>query len=196
MAVAEKLDVFGTVDGLPLDSQASMAGLKVRSGPSVVQWSGAASPKISTAEDLEASGSAPESGQVKVVRPEYQDKKTNEWESITQSWEGRVIYNDFDAKEFVAIIKDLTCNSNPDEEVVIGYESVLQSDLSLISDGAVFFWNIGSCRKFSVSGKIGPSRHKYEIRFRRLPAISAVRLAEIRKQSKELSERLHGNHSA
>jgi hypothetical protein len=197
MAVAENLDFYGTADAFPVDSKDSKVSYETRLGPKVVAGAEALSSKLSTPVDLVgAVESSSEIGKVHVVRPEYNDKKASKWESIVQTWEGRVIYDDPVAQEFVAIIKDLTCKSNPDEEVVIGYESVLQSDLPLISGGAVFFWNIGRYRKYSFSGKIGPSKHKYEIRFRRLPPMSAERLAEIRKQSKELSERLHGNHPA
>ncbi|HEJ1056644.1 TPA: hypothetical protein SLP05_004257 [Pseudomonas putida] len=197
MAVAERVDAYGTVDGLPFDDKASMVAPNLRQGPAVIPSHEPTSRKSSTAEVMvECIGSSPQSGAVKVVRPESTENRISAWENISQSWEGRVIYNDPDAREFVAVIRDLTCRSNPDEEVVIGHESVLHSDLELISDGAVFFWNIGSSRKILASGKLGPSKHKYEIRFRRLPPMSAERLAEIRKQSKELSERLHGNHSA
>jgi hypothetical protein len=197
MAVAEKLDFYGTADAFPADSQDSKVSYETRLGPNVVAGAEAVSSKLSTPGDLAGVvESSAEIGKVHVVRPEYSDKKASEWESIVQTWEGRVIHDDPAAQEFIAIIRDLTCRSNPDEEVVIGYESVLPSDLPLISGGAVFFWNIGRYRKYSVSGKIGPSKHKYEIRFRRLPPMSAERLAEISKQSKELSERLHGNHPA
>ncbi len=197
MAVAERLFAFDTANGLPVDDNASIVALHVRPGPDVIPSRDAVSSKDSTAKDIVGQiGSSPEIGKVKVVRPEYGNKKLSEWEKISQSWEGRVIFDDRKAREFVAVIRDLTCKENPDEEVVIGYESVLHSDIDLISDGAVFFWNIGTCRKILASGKIGPSKNKYEIRFRRLPPMSAEKLAEIRKQSKELSERLHGNHSA
>lgn len=197
MASAERSEPFETFDILPPDEQSSVVAPSLRGGPDVVPLRETSSSKKGTAQYLaEVVASAPDTGRVKVVRPEYQVKKSCEWEAITQSWEGRVVFDDKDSQEFVAVIKDLTCRSNPDEEVVIGYESVLNSDRDLIADGAVFFWNIGSSRKYLSSGKLGPSKHKYEIRFRRLPPISPQKLAEIRKHSKELSERLHGNHSA
>ena len=128
------------------------------------------------------------------AKPSPVERKSSEWEAIVQTWEGRVVSDDPEAQEFVAIIRDLTCKTNPEEEVVIGYESVLASDVSLIEEGAVFFWNIGRYRKYSEStGKQGPSKHKFEIRFRRLPPLSADRLSEILEISKRMSERLHAN---
>ena len=116
------------------------------------------------------------------------------WAEITQTWEGRVVLNSPEAREFVAVISDKTCRSNPDEEVVIGYESVIGSDIDLISEGAVFFWSVGKYRKYSeVTGKVGPAVNKYELRFRRLPPIPRETIEEIRKLSKGLSSQIHGH---
>lgn len=156
--------------------------------------------KKSTLFDTSISIVPESSGEQELVHlagPAPVHKKNFEWEAIVQTWEGRVIFNDPDEKEFVAIIRDITCKSNPDEEVLIGYESILASDVELVEEGAVFFWNIGRYRKYSeVTGKPGPSKHKFEIRFRRLPPLSAARLSEIMEMSTRMSERLHANYSA
>lgn len=135
-------------------------------------------------------------GEPHAHRPTIENNRNYEWECIAQSWEGRVIYNDPSESEFVAIIRDLTAKENPDEEVVIGYESVLESDRELISEGSIFFWNVGRQRKVSSDGKSGPSINKFEIRFRRLPPLGVHRVQEIRRVSKDLAEELHGNQSA
>lgn len=139
--------------------------------------------------------SASRSNEMKIVKaPAIVEKKASVWSEISQTWEGRVIENIPDSKEFVAIISDRTCRTNPDEEVVIGYESVLESDIELISEGAVFFWNVGKFRKYSErTGKIGPAKNKYEIRFRRLPPISLEKMREIKELSIGLSKIIHGH---
>lgn len=129
-----------------------------------------------------------------VKAPSSVERNVSGWVSISQSWEGRVIANNPPEKEFVAVISDKTHSENPDEEVVIGYESVLPSDIELIAEGAVFFWNVGAYRqRVDSSGKIGPSKNKYELRFRRLPPLSPDRLREIQDLSKRLSSLIHGN---
>jgi len=128
------------------------------------------------------------------ILPKYVDKRPSTWERIIQSWEGRVIHNKPDMKEFVAIISDRTNKSNPDEEVVIGYESILTSDRELISEGAVFFWNFGRYRLYSESsGTLRESRKRFEIRFRRLPSISAEKAKEILEESKRIALKIHGH---
>ncbi|NVZ38777.1 hypothetical protein HX786_11875 [Pseudomonas sp. 21615526] len=150
---------------------------------------------VSSIDYVPSAVSAREVGDMRVIRaPESAIKKTSVWSEINQTWEGRVIENSPGSREFVAIISDRTCKSNPDEEVVIGYESVIESDLDLISEGAVFFWNIGKYRKYSEkSGKVGPAVNKYELRFRRLPPVSAETIEHIKTLSKGLSKIIHGH---
>ncbi|WP_256831747.1 hypothetical protein [Pseudomonas sp. Pse1] len=149
----------------------------------------------SSADQAPVAASASEVGEMRAVRaPESVVKKASVWSEIYQTWEGRVVENSPEQREFVAIISDRTCRSNPDEEVVIGYESVINSDLGLITEGAVFFWNVGKYRKYSEkNGKIGPAVNKYELRFRRLPPISAETIEEIKHLSKGLSKIIHGH---
>ncbi|TBW01367.1 hypothetical protein E0E52_19710 [Azotobacter chroococcum] len=131
---------------------------------------------------------------LEVVRPAVRgEHKASVWEKIIQSWEGRVVFNSPDDREFTAIISDRTCRSNPDEEVVIGYEHVLDSDKDLIEEGAVFYWNIGRYRKYSKkTGKIGPSENKYEIRFRRLPNVDSRQVEKIIETAQRISAKIHG----
>jgi hypothetical protein len=149
----------------------------------------------SSADQAPFAASASEVRDMRVIRtPESVEKRASVWSEINQTWEGRVVENSPESREFVAIISDRTCRSNPDEEVVIGYESVIESDIDLISEGAVFFWNIGKYRKYSEkTGKIGPAVNKYELRFRRLPPISAETFEEIKHLSKGLSRIIHGH---
>lgn len=114
------------------------------------------------------------------------------WEKVIQTWEGRVVCNLPDEREFVAIISDLTCRGNPNEEVVIGYDSVIPSDISLIAEGAVFFWNVGRYRTISKQ-RMNPSRNHFEIRFRRLPPISEGKLFEIKVEAQRLINKLYAD---
>ena len=149
----------------------------------------------SSAAQVSIPESSGDGGDMRMVRvPESFEKKVSIWSEINQTWEGRVIENSPENREFVAIISDRTCRENPEEEVVIGYESIIESDIGLISEGAVFFWNVGKYRKFSeVSGKIGPAVNRYELRFRRLPPISKETIEEIKNLSKGLSKIIHGH---
>lgn len=117
------------------------------------------------------------------------------WEKVIQTWEGRVVCNIPGEQEFVAVISDVTRKSNPDEEVVIGYDSVMPSDIALITEGAVFFWNIGRYRTIS-NQRLNPSKNHFEIRFRRLPPISEEKLREIKAEAQRLTNNLYADKSA
>ncbi|MGU9808438.1 hypothetical protein [Pseudomonas sp. LF052] len=156
--------------------------------------------KLPSGEDSSAESMAsPESSdggpKMRVIKaPASADKSFSGWSEVNQTWEGRVVENSPELREFVAVISDRTCRSNPDEEVVIGYESVIKSDIDLIAEGAVFFWNIGKYRKCSEGkGKVGPAVNKYELRFRRLPPISKETVEEIKQLSKGLYKIIHGH---
>ncbi len=149
----------------------------------------------SSAESLASPESSDEGPKMRIIKaPASAEKSFSGWSEVSQTWEGRVVENSPELREFVAVISDRTCRSNPDEEVVIGYESVIKSDIDLIAEGAVFFWNIGKYRKYSDDkGKVGPAVNKYELRFRRLPPISKETIEEIKLLSKGLSRIIHGH---
>ena len=122
--------------------------------------------------------------------PTASTTKSNQWHRIAQSWFGRVIEVDRENKEFTAIISDRTNKSNPDEIVTIGFESIKSSDEDLVSSGAIFHWVIGQYRRLNATtGKLGPAVNHYEIRFRRLPAITPERLADIKATSKLMAQK-------
>jgi hypothetical protein len=149
----------------------------------------------SSAGHISLPGSSGGGREMRVIKaPAEMDRGFSGWSEINQTFEGRVVENSPELREFIAVISDRTCRSNPDEEVVIGYESVISSDIDLIAEGAVFFWTIGKYRKYSEGkGKIGPAVNKYELRFRRLPPISEEAIAKIKQLSKGLSYIIHGN---
>lgn len=149
----------------------------------------------SSSESANLPASSSNGGDMRIVKsPESVGGSFSGWSEINQAWEGRVVENNPGEREFVAVISDRTDPSNPDEEVVIGYESVINSDIELIAEGAVFFWSIGKYRNFlTASGKVGPAVNKYELRFRRLPPISKETIEEIKVLSKGLYNRIHGH---
>lgn len=81
-----------------------------------------------------------------------------------EKWEGYVTKVGED--DFHATVVDLK-NNNPDEEVTIPFDQINKTDQHLIVEGAVFYWNIG----YETRG--GQRRNISEIRFRRMPKISA-----------------------
>lgn len=128
-----------------------------------------------------------------VVKTEvHVPNKASQWEAVLQSWEGRVVDVNLDKKEFTALIADRTNRNNPDELVEIEFHHVKKSDVCLISVGSVFYWNIGRFRKY-IKNRLGPSQNHFEIRFRRLPPLSADKLKEIQRLSEGLASRLNGD---
>jgi len=127
----------------------------------------------------------------KVVKDETRsDAKASVWETILQSWEGRVVDVDSSDGLFTAVITDRTNKNNPDEFIEIDFEHVKHSDRELVQSGAIFYWNIGRFRKYS-EGRIGPSVNHFEIRFRRLPPLSPETLEGIRRTSARMASRFH-----
>lgn len=116
------------------------------------------------------------------------------WEVILQSFVGRVIGSCEETSEFTAVISDRTDPSQEDEVVTIDYDFVKASDRQLISEGAIFYWNIGRYRVWdSASEKLGPSRNHYEIRFRRLPPISKEAAEKIQRDSRLLANKINAD---
>lgn len=112
-----------------------------------------------------------------------------EWVDIVQSWEGRIIAVDSNNNELTAVITDRTNRSHPDEEVVIDLSAIKKSDLSLVQEGAVFYWNIGKMR----TNKRGTIKNASDIRMRRLPGFNKAQLDRARTLGKSIAERLHAD---
>lgn len=133
--------------------------------------------------------------EVRLNRPSMVDVCGSRWAHVVQSWKGRVVYDDKDRKEFVAILSDKTNPGNYDEEVLLPYSAVTPSDVKLISEGAVFFWTIGKfqTKNKGDASKPGPIINMQQLRFRRLPGLSEVQVAEIKEISRRIAEKLNGN---
>lgn len=192
LSLAKRDDAFSTnpVEG---PSEKSVA---VSCGPEILVKT---EPESSDRTDIqrEPSGGTLMDGAIrktfKVVKTEERsDARAAVWESIVQSWEGRVLDVDPAANLFTALIVDRTTKNNPDELVEIDLEYVKESDRGLVCSGAIFYWNIGRFRKY-LQGRVGPSVNHFEIRFRRLPPLSPEVLEGIRRTSARMASRFHGD---
>ena len=102
---------------------------------------------------------------------------------LLQMWEGRVLFIDNDRQEFTAIIIDKTNLDLADEKVYLSIEEIPRNDLSLLKEGAVFYWSIGYA---DYPGR--PRTRESRIRFRRLPKWSSQELNKARETGASLAK--------
>ncbi len=99
-----------------------------------------------------------------------------------QKWEGTVLQVLEDS--FFARLVDLT-NDGVDEEAEFPVEEVSDADRSLITPGAVFYWNIGYIDNIS-----GQRTRASVIRFRRLPVWRPEELERAKRKAQHISDLL------
>jgi hypothetical protein len=99
-----------------------------------------------------------------------------------QKWEGTVLQILEDS--FFARLVDLT-SGGVDEEAEFPVEEVSDADRSLITPGAVFYWNIGYIDSIS-----GQRTRASMIRFRRLPVWRPEELERARRKAQHISDLL------
>lgn len=100
--------------------------------------------------------------------------------AVLQKWEGTV--SAIAEGEFVAVIRDLTIPSLPEEEATFSMEEVSEADRSLLALGAVFYWSIGY--ELTLSG----NRQRVSlIRLRRLPAWTRREIEDVRRDAEKLA---------
>lgn len=116
-------------------------------------------------------------------KPLYQHPvRANDSYKSLQKWEGYVVENKKDM--FIARLIDLT--SEGEEEIAeIPIAEISESDLDLLSVGAVFYWNIAY--KDSVSGQ---RERVSTIRFRRLPMWTKKELEDAKEKGRTLFNKL------
>lgn len=107
---------------------------------------------------------------------------------LLQMWEGRVLYVDNNNQEFSAIITDKTNPAMADEKVSLSIEEISPNDLSLLKEGAVFYWSIGYA---DYPGR--PRTRESRIRFRRLPKWSFQELNQARETGANLAKFFSSN---
>lgn len=104
--------------------------------------------------------------------------------AVLQKWEGTVL-SIADNEEVVAVVRDLTDRSSPDEEATFSIEEFAPSDRSLMVPGAIFYWNIGY--RTTDSGQ----RERVSVfRFRRLPGWTRSEIEAVRRKAQSLKELL------
>jgi hypothetical protein len=68
--------------------------------------------------------------------------RESKWKvTVLQRWIGVVAR--VEANHFFAVLSDATATQNPAEQVELDLREVSESDLSLVADGATFYWSIG-----------------------------------------------------
>jgi hypothetical protein len=102
---------------------------------------------------------------------------------LLQQWEGTV--TTVNAEEFVAVLRDLTQLTRPEEEASFPIEEVPDPDRSLLVPGGVFYWTIG----YEVT-PTGTRKTVSMLRFRRLPAWGESELRRVRADAERLQKLL------
>jgi hypothetical protein len=103
-----------------------------------------------------------------------------------QVWEGTVVKRLEDS--FVARVIDQTKPTNPEEQVTFSFDEVSADDLGLVTEGASFYWRIGTER--SPAGQV---KNVSLINFRRLPQWSNASMDRAERNAKELASILFRN---
>jgi len=101
---------------------------------------------------------------------------------LLQEWDGRVLAIANGGKELVALLRDLTVPSNPEEEITLDMMEVSEGDRPLVLKGALFYWTIGY--EYGPGGQL--TRFS-RIRFRRIPSLSRRELDAARQEGERLA---------
>jgi hypothetical protein len=96
--------------------------------------------------------------------------------TLLQQWEG-VVSSEPKNENFVAVLRDLTDRSRPEEQATFAVDQVSPVDRSLIVPGGVFYWSIGYEDTLA-----GQRKTESILRFRRLPAWSRRDLERIKRR--------------
>jgi hypothetical protein len=102
-----------------------------------------------------------------------------------QVWEGTV--TEVLPSGFVAILRDQTNSSNPDEQATFSFDNteISDDDQSLLAPGAGFYWVLGNERTPAKQ-----SRNVSMLQFRRIPAWTGQKLQRLSKSAQELRKSL------
>ncbi|MBN1379821.1 MAG: hypothetical protein JXA04_11370 [Gammaproteobacteria bacterium] len=104
-------------------------------------------------------------------------------DDIKQKFSGVVIDIDRENEEIIARISDITNPNNPEEQVTLGFDEILESDLSQLAKGDSFVWYIGYIQGMMVS-----RQNFSKIRFRRLPKWSQQEIDTANDNAEKLSQ--------
>jgi hypothetical protein len=100
-----------------------------------------------------------------------------------QLWEGTI--TEVRNGGFLAVLSDKSNPSNPDEQARFEFENmeISPDDLPLVRPGASFYWTIGN--QTSVGGQ---STNVSFVQFRRVPAWTERRLAQVTETARSLRQ--------
>jgi hypothetical protein len=99
---------------------------------------------------------------------------------VLQRWVGCVEH--VMADRFIAVLSDATSPHNPPEQVELDLSEVSQSDLSLLAQGATFYWSIG------YRDTPGGQRERIStLRFARQPHLSKTEVKRILEEADHLA---------
>ena len=121
---------------------------------------------------------APEVGS---IIPRYKAYKSTENFIVRQKWEGYITDTSDDV--FTARLRSLSGAADK-LEAEIYLDELDQDDRQLVEPGAIFYWSIGY-----LDGPSGRRRTSI-IRFKRVPRLTDVQLADIESSASELSDLL------
>ena len=122
---------------------------------------------------------APEVGSI--IPPVYKAYKLTENFVVRQKWEGYI--TDISDDVFTARLRSLSGAADK-LEAEIYLDELDQDDRRLVEPGAIFYWSIGY-----LDGPSGRRRTSI-IRFKRVPLLTDVQLADIESRASELSDLL------
>jgi hypothetical protein len=108
--------------------------------------------------------------------PNYRLQLLQQWECVVRS---------VSTDEMLAVMYDLNDPSKPEEEAPFPLEEVPDSDRAFVEPGAVFYWSIGY--RTSATGQ---KDRISQIRFRRLPPLTATERREADREASEFEELL------
>ncbi len=98
---------------------------------------------------------------------------------LLQQWEGTVI--ELSGADFVAVIRDKTNPSSPEEAATFSFDQVSSADQQLVVPGGVFYWSIAYEDTITRTRKTVST-----LRFRRLPAWSRRDIGRVDREARRL----------
>lgn len=114
---------------------------------------------------------------------EYQSRAKSKIKfKVLQKWEG--IVEEFDGDFLQVRLIDLT-NGGTDEEAELSIDDIPNDDISLVKEGAMFYWNIGY-----ETEKDGQVKKTSFVKFKRLPKIDPKQFNIIHDRAKELESKM------
>ena len=97
--------------------------------------------------------------------------------------EGQVISIDFENHDVLIKFHEIGSKDDVVEEVVFDFAEISESDMDLLKEGAIVYWNIGYLEEIS-----GTRSRISELKFRRMPAWSKNDVVKVNKKAAEFKK--------